>query len=204
LIDHKRRSKAGDDDLLAALVGVDGGLSEEELVSTAYLLLLVGHDTTVGLIGNGMLALIRHPDQLHRLRTEEALMPSAIDELMRYDSPVRDATFRVAREPIELHGCVIQPGEIVSLLIGSANRDGRKFPEPDRLDLGRTPNDHLAFGRGPHFCIGAALVRMEGAIAFRMLLERLGDVRLALRASQLPWRPSRVMRSLEQLPVVRG
>ncbi|MCX5406510.1 cytochrome P450 [Streptomyces sp. NBC_00335] len=192
-------------DLLGALVRASdesGAMSEEELRSTAYLLLLVGHDTTMNLIGNGTLALLRNPREAARL-TSPGLVTTAVEELLRYDSPVRDATFRCAAESIALHGQVIAEGDIVSLLIGSANRDGLRFPEPDRLDLGRTPNDHLAFGYGPHFCIGAALARLEGAVALPLLLQRLGSVTLAKPAEELPWRPARVMRGLAALPVVR-
>ncbi|RJQ78467.1 cytochrome P450 [Pseudonocardiaceae bacterium YIM PH 21723] len=209
LIDRKRRTgrEHGEHDLLAALVHARDngeGLTEPELIGTACLLLLVGHDTTVSLIGNGMVALLSHPEQAAALRADPALMPSAVEELLRYDSPVRDATFRVATEPIALHDGLIGPGQIVSLLIGSANRDAERFPEPDRLDLRRTPNEHLAFGRGAHFCIGAVLARMEGAIAFSILLDRLRDPRLAMPARELPWRPSRVMRGLDRLPVLIG
>ncbi|MET7988243.1 cytochrome P450 [Streptomyces sp. NPDC005281] len=196
-------------DLLGALVRASdesGAMSEEELRSTAYLLLLVGHDTTMNLIGNGMLALLCNPGEATRLTGPQAgpdLVTTAVEELLRYDSPVRDATFRCAAEPISLHGQLIGEGDIVSLLIGSANRDEARFPEADRLDLGRTPNDHLAFGYGPHFCIGAALARLEGAVAFPLLLERLGPVALAKPADELHWRPARVMRGLAALPVVR-
>lgn len=204
VVDDKRRHPAGEFDLLGALVAAGESLTEEELISTAYLLLLVGHDTTVNLIGNGMLALLRHPDQLRALRDDPALIRTGLEELLRYDSPVRDATFRAAAEPILLHDRLIQTGDIVSLLIGSANRDETRFATPDVLDLKRDPNDHLAFGRGPHFCIGAALSRIEGTVAIRMLLDRLGDIRLAVPAEELKWRPSRVMRGLEALPVVVG
>ncbi|MFD8738205.1 cytochrome P450 [Streptomyces sp. NPDC059618] len=197
-------------DLLGALVraGDDSGaMSETELRSTAYLLLLVGHDTSMNLIGNGMLALLRDPVQAARLTAPGAgpgTVATAVEELLRYDSPVRDATFRCAAEPIVLHGRRIREGDIVSLLIGSANRDETRFPDADRLDVTRTPNDHLAFGHGPHFCIGAALSRLEGAIAFPLLLRRLGAVRLAKPAEELAWRPARVMRGLTALPVVRA
>ncbi|MEV0093798.1 cytochrome P450 [Streptomyces sp. NPDC050738] len=196
-------------DLLGALVraGDDSGaMSEEELRSTAYLLLLVGHDTTMNLIGNGTLALLRNPAQAAVLAAPSAgpgVVSTAVEELLRYDSPVRDATFRCAAEPIQLHGQQIDEGDIVSLLIGSANRDQARFPDPDRLDLARTPNDHLAFGYGPHFCIGAALARLEGSAALPLLLQRLGPVQLAKPAAELPWRPTRVMRGLAALPVVR-
>jgi cytochrome P450 len=203
LVAHKRHHPGGELDLLGALIDADERLTEEDLVGTAYLLLLVGHDTTVNLIGNGMHALLHHPDQLRALRADPALIHTGLDELLRYDSPVRDSTFRVATVPMWTHGQLIEPGDIVSLLIGSANRDETRFAAADRLDLTRTPNEHLAFGRGAHFCIGTALSKMEGAIAFRLLLDRLGDVRLAVPADELRWRPSRVMRGLESLPVVR-
>ncbi|MFF4391938.1 cytochrome P450 [Streptomyces sp. NPDC001552] len=196
-------------DLLGALVRAgdeSGAMSEEELRSTAYLLLLVGHDTTMNLIGNGMLALLEHPGQAARLTSPEpgpGIVADAVEELLCYDSPVRDATFRCAAAAIELHGRTIREGEIVSLLIGSANRDEERFPEPDRLDLARRPTEHLAFGYGPHFCIGAALARLEGRIAFPLLLERLGPVQLAKPVEELTWRPTRVMRGLTALPLVR-
>ncbi|MFJ9245265.1 cytochrome P450 [Streptomyces sp. NPDC101776] len=211
LIAGKRTSgERGEADLLGALVRASdesGAMSEEELRSTAYLLLLVGHDTTMNLIGNGVLALLNNPGQNARLtgpQTGPGLITTAVEELLRYDSPVRDATFRCAAEPISLHGQLIGEGDIVSLLIGSANRDGTHFPHADRLDVSRTPNDHLAFGYGPHFCIGAALARLEGSVAFPLLLQRLGPVTLAKPSDELPWRPARVMRGLAALPVVRN
>ncbi|MFD5424676.1 cytochrome P450 [Streptomyces sp. NPDC127084] len=196
-------------DLLGALVRASDetrAMGEVELRSTAYLLLLVGHDTTMNLIGNGMLALLRNPDQAARITSagDPGAVGTAVEELLRYDSPVRDATFRCAAEPIRIHGQLISEGDIVSLLIGSANRDGNRFPHADRLDVTRTPNAHLAFGHGPHFCIGAALARLEGAIAFPLLLRHLGSARLAKPADELVWRPTRVMRGLAALPVVRS
>ncbi|WP_405009691.1 cytochrome P450 [Kitasatospora sp. NBC_01539] len=208
--DKRSANESSTVDLLGALVRAsdeNGAMSEEELRSTAYLLLLVGHDTTMNLVGNGTLALLHCPAQAARLTgpdTGPGLVASAVEELLRYDSPVRDATFRCAAEPIALHGQQIEEGDIVSLLIGSANRDEAHFPGADRLDLGRTPNDHLAFGYGPHFCIGAALARLEGSTALPLLLRRLGPVQLAKPADELPWRPTRVMRGLAALPVVRN
>ncbi len=199
-------AETAETDLLGALVhGCDGvdTLTQEELLSTAYLLLLVGHDTTLNLIGNGTLALLRHPDQAKRLDAEPDLIAPAVEELLRFDAPVRDATFRAATEPVEVGGHTIAPGDVVSLLIGSANRDPEKFDSPDVLDLSRAPNEHLSFGRGPYFCIGAALARLEGRIAFPLLLERLGQVRLAVPAESLTWRPTRVMRGLAALPLER-
>ncbi|WNO76756.1 cytochrome P450 [Streptomyces sp. AM8-1-1] len=210
LIAQKRSGEGpGTMDLLGALVRAgdeSGTISEEELRSTAYLLLLVGHDTSMNLLGNGMLALLRHPAEAARLAAQDAgsrLVTTAVEELLRYDSPVRDATFRCAAAPIGLHGRTVGTGDIVSLLIGSANRDEERFRDADLLDLGRTPNDHLAFGYGPHFCIGAALARLEGAVAFPLLLKRLATVELAKPADELPWRPARVMRGLAALPLVR-
>ncbi|WP_330456257.1 cytochrome P450 [Streptomyces sp. NBC_00820] len=206
ITDKRAHGPTEGSDLLGALVHArDHGsaMTEEELRSTAYLLLLVGHDTTMNLIGNGTLALLRHPDQLDRLAADPALTTTAVEELLRYDSPVRDATFRCAAEPIRLHGRTIAVGDIVSLLIGSANRDEARFPDADRLDLARRPNEHLALGYGPHFCIGAALARLEAALALPLLIERLGPVRLAKPLDELPWRPARVMRGLAALPVVR-
>ncbi|WP_405575316.1 cytochrome P450 [Streptomyces sp. NBC_01167] len=209
IVDKRSGEGPGGMDLLGALVRAgdeSGTISEEELRSTAYLLLLVGHDTTMNLLGNGMLALLRHPAEAARLAAQDAgsrLVTTAVEELLRYDSPVRDATFRCAAAPIGLHDRTIGTGDIVSLLIGSANRDEERFRDADLLDLGRTPNDHLAFGYGLHFCIGAALARLEGAVAFPLLLKRLAAVELAKPADELPWRPARVMRGLAALPLVR-
>jgi cytochrome P450 len=205
LIRAKRQQGAsGDDDLLGLLIHArdqEGQLSEAELLSTAYILLLVGHDTTVNLIGNGMVALLDHPGQLERLRDEPGLAACAVEELLRYDAPVRIATFRAAAEPVTRHGITIPAGDVVNLVIASANRDGGHFDRPDDLDLSRTPNDHLSLGRGPHFCVGAALARLEAAIAFPILLARLGHPRLAIARDELPWRSVPVMRGLEALPV---
>ncbi|MEV6522842.1 cytochrome P450 [Longispora sp. NPDC051575] len=207
LIAHKRRAGHASGDLLGVLVDAcDHGdaLTEHELISTAYILLLVGHDTTVNLIGNGTLALLEHPAQWDRLRSDPGLVGTAVEELLRYDSPVRKATFRAATRPLDLHDVTIPAGDVVSLAIGSANRDGARFADPDELDLGRDPNPHLALGRGPHFCIGATLARMEAAIAFPLLLERLGTAKLAVAPEDLDWRPSRIMRGLTRLPVLPG
>jgi cytochrome P450 len=205
LIAAKRRQGArGDDDLLGLLIEArdsQGHLSEAELLSTAYILLLVGHDTTVNLIGNGMVALLDHPGQLERLRDEPGLAVSAVEELLRYDAPVRTATFRATTEPVSLHGTTIPAGDAVNLVIASANRDGGHFDRADDLDLSRTPNDHLSLGRGRHFCVGAALARLEAAVAFPILLARLGHPRLAIAQNELRWRSAPVMRGLEALPV---
>lgn len=205
LITAKRaRGPEGDGDLLSALIdaGQAGALNDDELLGTAYILLLVGHDTTVNLIGNGMAALLDHPEQLHTFREDHSLADSAVEELLRYDAPVRTGTYRAARQPIRLHGRTIPAGDVVNLVIASANRDGDHFDQPDDLDLTRNPNEHLSLGRGRHFCVGAALARLEARIAFPILLDRLGPhPRLAIPRDELPWRTAPVMRGLHHLPV---
>ncbi|GAB1818268.1 cytochrome P450 family protein [Herbidospora sp. RD11066] len=193
----RERGPVSDTDLLSVLIAA-GDLSEEELLGTAYILLLVGHDTTVNLIGNGMVALLDHPGQMARLHEDPAL---AVEELLRYDAPVRTATYRRAAAPIHLERGTIPAGDVVNLVIASANRDPAHFDRPDDLDLARDPNDHLSLGRGRHFCVGAALARMEARIAFPILLDRLGDARLDVPRAALPWRAAPVMRGLESLPV---
>jgi cytochrome P450 len=168
------------DDLLSALVKAQeegDRLSDEELLANSVLLLNAGHETTTNLIGNGTLALLRHPDQLRRLRESPSLIPSAVEELLRYDSPVQFTT-RVLKADMELGGKVMRAGQMVLLLLGAANRDPEQFSDPDRLDVGRPDNKHLAFGLGSHFCLGAPLARLEGRLVFEALLRRTPDLRL--------------------------
>jgi len=197
----RERRRAPRDDLVSRLTGVqsaEGTLSEEELVDTCALLLFAGHETTTNLIGNGMLALLRHPDELSRLRADPSLIGSAVEELLRYDSPVQ-MRVRVARETVEIGGRRIAKGQRVLVLVGAANRDPARFPDPDRLDIARPDNRHLAFGHGIHFCTGAPLARLEGAIAIRRLLRRFP--RLELATDQLAWRETLTLRGLSALPV---
>ena len=197
----RERRSAPRDDLVSRLTGVqsaEGTLSEEELVDTCALLLFAGHETTTNLIGNGMLALLRHPDELSRLRADPSLIGSAVEELLRYDSPVQ-MRVRVARETVEIGGRRIAKGQRVLILVGAANRDPARFPDPDRLDIARPDNRHLAFGHGIHFCTGAPLARLEGAIAIRRLLRRFP--RLELTTDQLAWRETLTLRALNALPV---
>ena len=192
------------DDLTSALVQVeDAGeqLSEDELIAMIFLLLVAGHETTVNLIGNGMLALLEHPDQMQELRQEPALIRSAVEELLRFDSPVALATDRYAREDMTIAGVTIPRGELVYAVLASANRDERQFPNPDLLDLKREPNKHVAFGNGIHYCLGAPLARMEGQIAINALLCRLPAMRLAVPPEKLRWRHGILLHSLENLPV---
>lgn len=200
----RQRRAAPRDDLIGALVRAeDAGdrLDEDELLAMIALLLIAGHETTVNLIGNGTLALLRHPPQLQRLRAAPALGRSAVEELLRYTSPVDMATERYAREDVEIAGATIPRGALVFGLIGSANRDERQFPNPDALDIARDPNRHLAFGQGGHYCVGAPLARLEGRIAIDTLLRRFPDLRLAQAPERLRWRRGLVLRGLESLPL---
>jgi len=206
LLDYLRgiiaeRRKAPQDDLISAMLEAQeerDALSDAELLATSNLLLIAGHETTTNLIGNGTLALLRNPEQFARLQRDRSLMRSAIDELLRYDSPVQ-ATARVALEPVALDGATLPTSAMVMTGIGAANRDPEVFDDPDRLDLGRTNNHHLSFGFGAHFCLGAPLARLEAEIAFDALLDRYPKLELA--SETLTYRPSPVLRGLMALPV---
>lgn len=165
------------------------------------LLLVAGHETTVNLIGNGMLALFEHPAERDRLCANPGLIKPAIEELLRFDSPVQLATERYTRADVTIGGVTIPRGELVMAALGSANRDERQFDEPDVLDIGREPNRHLAFGQGVHFCLGASLARLEGQIAISTLLRRLPDMRLAVPREALRYRPAVILRGLKTLPI---
>jgi cytochrome P450 len=192
------------DDLVSALIQaeeVGDRLSEDELLAMAFLLLVAGHETTVNLIGSGTLELLQHPNQMERLRRDPSLIKSAIEELLRYTAPVFNSTERYAREDVTIHGVTIPRGEMALGVIGSANRDETVFDNPDTLDIEREPNKHLSFGHGIHFCLGAALARLEAQIAINTLLERMPDLRLKGSPESLRWRPSLILRGLETLPV---
>lgn len=188
-------------DLLSALIAVEeegGRLDAEYLFATCVLLLFAGHETTTNLIGNGLLALLRHREQWGRLCAEPGLVGGVVEEALRYDSPVQ-LTVRVPTEDVILGGQLVSCGEGVLVLIGAANRDPAQFPDPDRFDIGRTPNRHLAFGFGAHFCLGAALARMEGEIAFATLARRWPGMQLV--SDEAVWRKNTSLRGLEVLPV---
>jgi cytochrome P450 PksS len=192
------------DDLLGSLVQAEEAgeqLSEDELVAMVFLLLVAGHETTVNLIGNGMMALLKNPGQMERLTAEPTLLKAAVEELLRYESPLATASERYAREDVTISGVTIPRGEMVYAVIASANRDEGQFPDPDVLDISREPNRHLSFGLGPHFCLGAPLARLEGQIAIGTILSRLLDLRLAVDFDSLRWRRGLVLRGLEALPV---
>jgi cytochrome P450 PksS len=203
----KKRRANPQEDLISDLARAEEAgdkLSEDELLAMVFLLLVAGHETTVNLIGNGMLALLEHPDQLAKLKNEPALIKPALEELLRYGSPVEMATERYAREEITFDGVTIPRGEMVFVVIASVNRDDRQFVNPDTLDITREPNRHLAFGLGNHFCLGASLARLEGQIAINTLLRRMPDLRLAVPPYVLRWRRGLILRGLEALPVGFG
>jgi cytochrome P450 len=202
LIRMKRLAQT--DDLLSALIQAEEAgdrLNDDELVAMSFLLLVAGHETTVNLIGNGMLALMQNPEQMDRLRAEPGLIKPAVEELLRFGSPVQTATERFAREGITIAGVTLPRGSQVLAVLASANRDEQQFPDADRLDLTREPNKHLAFGLGRHFCLGAALARLEGQIAIGALMRRAPGIRLGVSADALKWRRGLVVRGLKSLPV---
>jgi cytochrome P450 len=200
----QRRASPGDDLVTALVQAKDGSdqLSEDEILAMIFLLLIAGHETTVNLIGSGSLALLEHPDQLAKLRNEPELIKSAVEELLRYVCPVEMATERYAREDITIAGTTIPRGELVMAVIGSANRDPNSFDNPDALDITRKNNKHLAFGYGPHFCLGASLARLEGQIAISTLIQRMPNLRLNIAPDHIRWRGTFVLRGLEALPVL--
>ena len=198
-----RRRRPSDDLISGLLEAEESGqkLSEDEILAMIFLLLIAGHETTVNLIGNGMLALMEHPAERERLRAAPGLMPSAIEELLRYESPLELANPRWTRCAVTLAGATIPAGEPVIMNLVAANRDPRQFERPDVLELARNPNRHVAFGAGSHYCLGAFLARLEAQIVFTTLLERFPELRLAVPRDRLRWRNSFVLRGLESLPV---
>jgi cytochrome P450 len=192
------------DDLLSALTASvdDDRLDEEELLSTAWLLIVAGHDTTVNLIGNGLVALFRHPEQLARLRGDLSLVPAAVEEFLRYDGPVQHTTFRMTTEAVTIGDVEIPAHEQVLVVAAAANRDPSRFAEPDGLDVGRSDNRHIAFGHGIHFCLGAPLARLEGDIAFTSLLRRFPRLRPAVALDQIHWTYRITLRGLVALPAL--
>lgn len=199
-------AKAGDPgaDLMGALVAnsaEEDGLSPEELLGMAFLLLVAGHETTVNLISGGVLNLLRHPDQLDALRADPGLIDGAVEEVLRHDGPVTVAAFRYAAEPVEIDGVRIPAGDSVMLSLAAASRDPRHFPDPDRFDIRRPARGHLAFGHGIHHCLGAPLARVEGRIALATLLRRLPDLALDADPGSLTRRPHVMLRGVAALPV---
>ncbi|MEU6314354.1 cytochrome P450 [Streptomyces sp. NPDC047014] len=200
---HTKRTRPGDD-LISALIAArdeEQRLSEHELIAMVFLLLAAGHITTVNLIASGVAALLAHPEQLELLRSDPGLLPGAVEEFLRYDGPVSPGIARFAREDVEIAGVTVPRGATV--LIGSAlaDRDPARFTDPERLDITRRDNPHLAFGHGIHYCLGAPLARLEGQIAIGTLLRRLPGLALAVPRERLRWRPGGLRGPLS-LPVV--
>lgn len=172
--------------------------SEAELFSMCILLMLAGHETTTNLIGNGLLALLQNRDQLERLYADSGMIETAVEEFLRYESPIQSAA-RIAMEDIEIGGQRIDKGQRVTLMLGAANRDRERFSNPDRLDITREDNRHLSFGFGPHFCLGSALARVEGQAVIGTVVQRWPGVQLA--GDDFEWRYNPSFRSLISLPV---
>ena len=204
LIAYRRNEPT--DDLLSELIHVEeqgDQLSHDELIATVMLIFGAGFETTTNLIGNGLLALLDHPDELRRLRDDPTLMKTAVEELLRWDSPVQ-IDGRVTFEDVDIDGTVVAAGEQMVTLLGAANRDPRMFDDPDRFDLGRVGPAPMSFGAGIHFCLGAALARAEGQVVFERLLERFPVIEPAWGAERPQYRDSLVLRGLESLPVRFG
>ena len=196
--EHRKHSR---DTLIDALLNAElegDSLTEEEVVANSIMLMTGGQETTTNLIGNGMLTLLRHPDELEKLKADPSLIPAAIEELLRYESPIQ-YTSRLAPDDVQMGGKTIRKGQAVFAMIGAANRDPERFPEPDRLDICRQDNRHLAFAWGPHFCFGAPLARLEGQIAFETMLHRMPNV--SAEPSPVSWRENLGFRGLTSLPI---
>ena len=201
-----RRAQPQDDLISALTQAKEAGdqLSADELLAMIFLLLVAGHETTVNLIGNGALALLTHPAQMAKLCADPTLIKSAVEELLRYDSPLETATERYVREDVVVADTRIPRGALVYAALASANRDERQFANPDTLDLMREPNKHLSFGQGMHYCLGAPLARLEGQIAINTLLQRAPNLRLTVAPNTLRWKRGLVLRGLEALPITLG
>jgi cytochrome P450 len=202
LVDEKRQHPA--DDLTSQLVQLEeegDRLSEAELLSMITLLIFAGHETTSNLIGIGALTLLDHPDQLAKLQADLSLVPSAVEELLRFNGPVFTGVPRFATEELELAGQHINKGDVLVIALSSANRDETQFTQPDELEIARTLNRHIAFGQGIHVCLGAPLARLEGEIAFTTLLTRMPALHLDIPRESISWRLSSNVRGLTALPV---
>ena len=203
----RERAQHPQDDLISGLVAAhenDERLTEDEVVAMVFLLLSAGHETTVNLIGNGLLALMQHPDQLKKLISQPELSKPAVEELLRFVTPAETATERYAATDTMIGDAHISKGDLVFVLIASANRDERRFDNPEVVDITRADNKHISFGQGIHYCVGAPLSRLEGQIAVPALIERFPDVRLSIPESSLSWRGNAILRGLNLLPVQLG
>ncbi len=203
----KDRQQNPRDDLISALIQAEEAgdrLTTEELFSMVILLIVAGHETTVSLIGNATASLLTHPDTMQRLKEHPEQMPQAVEEFLRYDPPVNRAITRVVAEEVTLGDHTFQRGDLVIALLGSANRDEAQFSQPDALDIDRDAHNHIAFGRGVHYCLGAPLAKLEGEIALNTLLRRLPGLRRAVPAEQLEYRNVPLFKAYTHIPVVWG
>jgi cytochrome P450 len=205
---HRKRTNLGDDLISDLIRASDHGehLTENEAAAMCFVLLFAGFETTINLIGNGVFALLRNPEQRALLQKsiehgETGLLNTGIEELLRYDGPVELATWRFATEPLTIGGQRVSPGDPVLVVLAAADRDPARFTHPDALDLSRRDNQHLGYGHGIHYCLGAPLARLEGRTAIGTLLRRLPDLRLAPETTDLRWRGGLIMRGLRELPV---
>ncbi|AEI43410.1 cytochrome P450 [Paenibacillus mucilaginosus KNP414] len=202
LIEERRNDP--DEDLVSSLIQAETEgeqLTENELYSMIFLLIVAGHETTVNLIGNGVFALLQHPEQWEKLQSHPELISSAVEEILRFYGPVELASSRWAGEDVPFHEQLIRKGDMIAVALASANRDEAQFIHPDRFDITRKNNRHLAFGTGIHHCLGAPLARLEGQIALLTLLRRMPKLRLSTDPGTLQWVPAYVMRGLVELPV---
>ncbi|MEV0262299.1 cytochrome P450 [Streptomyces sp. NPDC050617] len=205
LLEAKRVSPR--EDLLSGLVTASANgdrLSVPEMIAMSFVLLIGGYETAVNLIASGVLALIRHPGQLAALRSDPALLPGAVEELLRFETPNNLSSPRYTKEALRVGDVEIPAGQFVMISLLSVNRDGARFPDPDRLDITRPAGGHLGFGHGVHFCVGAPLGRIEGEIGIGQLLAAFPTIELAVPEAELTWRPSTAMHGLAELPVRLG
>jgi cytochrome P450 len=204
---ESKRATPGQDMLSMLVHGKDGGdrLTQEELVSMFFLIIMAGHVTSMHTLTNVIHSLLTNPEELAKLRADLSLIPAALDELIRFDSGVAVGTFRFTKEEITLGEVTIPAGEILALSMNSAHRDSAKFPEADRLDVTRCPKNHLGFGHGTHYCVGAPLARIQLEVSLTKLLTKFPDLRLAVPSDELAWEHGALMRGLTELPVrLRG
>ncbi|WP_257031402.1 cytochrome P450 [Paenibacillus sp. FSL W7-1088] len=192
-------------DLVSDLISIEeegDKLTEQELYALVFVLIIAGHETTVNLIGNGMLALLEHPQQKQLLMEQPALIQAAVEEVLRFNGPAEISNVRWAAENVDFQGIQIRQGDMMLVALSSANRDSSRYENPDTFDITRKVNDHIAFGKGIHYCLGAPLARLEGEIAINALLQRLPEIRLNTDAELLEWRPGMIIRGLKAFPVV--
>lgn len=199
----KVRENPGTDLISQLIIAEEEGdrLTEKELFGVVSLLIIAGHETTVNLIGNTILALLKYPEQQQYLRDHPEQIPQALEESLRYNGPVEFSTSRWAAEAIDFHGKQIRPGDLVVVSLNAANHDPEKFDQPEIFDVTREKSPHLAFGMGIHFCLGAPLARLEGEIAIASLLQRFPDMQLAIDENELEWRPGMIVRGVKEMPI---